>query len=126
MSGEPTRVVIVGGGFAGYNAARALRRALPREASVEIVLVNRTDYFLYLPLLPEVAAAVIDPRRVTVSLPAALPGVRLAQGDVTAVSLENREVTYTDPEGEARVLGYDRLILAAGSVNKLLPIPGVA
>ena len=74
MSGEPTRVVIVGGGFAGYNAARALRRALPREASVEIVLVNRTDYFLYLPLLPEVAAAVVDPRRVTVSIPGSFPG----------------------------------------------------
>jgi NADH dehydrogenase len=123
---EPTRVVIVGGGFAGYHAARALTRALPADADVRITLVNRTDYFLYLPLLPEVAAAVIDPRRVTVSLPAALPGVRLALGDVTGVSTEDRTVTYTDPEGGVRELGYDRLILAVGSVDKLLPIPGVA
>jgi NADH:ubiquinone reductase (H+-translocating) len=122
----PTRIVIVGGGFAGFNAARALTRALPGEADVDIVLVNRTDYFLYLPLLPEVAAAVMDPRRVTVSLPKALPGVRLALGDVRRVSFEDRSVTYTDPEGESHVLGYDRLVLAAGSVNKLLPIPGVA
>lgn len=121
-----TRIVIVGGGFAGFNAARSLRKALPRELGAEIVLVNRTDYFLYLPLLPEVATAVIDPRRVTVSLPAALSGVRLAQGDVTAVNLAGRSIAYTDPEGEVRELGYDRLILAAGSVNKLLPIPGVA
>ena len=112
-----TRTVIVGGGFAGFHAARTLRRALPPDTGAEIVLVNRTDYFLYLPLLPEVAAAVIDPRRVTVSLPAALPGVRLAQGDVTAVSLAERTVTYTDPEGEVRELDYDRLVVAAGSVK---------
>ncbi|PZG07987.1 NAD(P)/FAD-dependent oxidoreductase [Nonomuraea aridisoli] len=126
MSGDPTRVVIVGGGFAGYNAARALLRALPRRSSVEIVLVNRTDYFLYLPLLPEVAAAVIDPRRVTVSIPGTLRGVRFVLGEVTTIAPDEQRLSYTDAEGKPHELGYDRLILAAGSVNKLLPIPGVA
>ena len=120
------RVVIVGGGFAGFNAARALTRALPRGSTTEVVLVNRTDYFLYLPLLPEVATAVVDPRRVTVSLPAVLPGVRLALGSVDSISPADRRVGYTDPEGAAHVLDYDVLVLAAGSTNKLLPIPGVA
>jgi NADH dehydrogenase len=114
--------VIVGGGFAGYEAARSLRKA---DSDTEIVLVNPTDYFLYLPLLPEVAAAVIDPRRVTVSLPATLKGVRLALGEVQSVDLDGKSVAYTDPEGIDHTLTYDRLILAAGSVNKLLPIPGV-
>ncbi|WP_223190532.1 NAD(P)/FAD-dependent oxidoreductase [Nonomuraea terrae] len=126
MSGNPTRVVIVGGGFAGYNAARALLRALPRRSNVEIVLVNRTDYFLYLPLLPEVTTAVIDPRRVTVSIPGTLRGVRLALGEVTTIAPDEQRLSYTDPEGKPHELGYDRLIVAAGSVNKLLPIPGVA
>jgi NADH dehydrogenase len=120
-----TRVVIVGAGFAGYDAARSLTKALPPDSGVEIVLVNPTDYFLYLPLLPEVAAAILDPRRVTVSLPANLPGVRLVLGEVQSVSLGERTVSYTDPEGGSHSLGYDRLVLAAGSVNKLLPIPGV-
>jgi NADH dehydrogenase len=120
------RVVIVGGGFAGFETARSLLKSLPQDSDTEIVLVNPTDYFLYLPLLPEVAAAVIDPRRVTVSLPAALPGVRLALGSVCRIDLDGRVVTYTDPEGRDHELGYDRLVLAAGSVNKLLPIPGVA
>src|SRR3954466_14217155 len=124
MAGK--RVVIIGGGFAGFKAARALRKALPRESDTEIVLVNRTDYFLYLPLLPEVAAGVVDPRRGTVSLPATLPGVRLALGTVDEIAVEDRRVGYTDPEGVRHVLGYDRLGVAAGSVNKLLPDPGGA
>jgi NADH dehydrogenase len=121
-----TRIVIVGGGFAGFHAARSLTRALPPHSGTEIVLVNPTDYFLYLPLLPEVATAILDPRRLTVPLPAALPGVRLALGDVRSVSLDEHRISYTDPEGRNRSLGYDRLVLAAGSVNKLMPIPGVA
>jgi NADH:ubiquinone reductase (H+-translocating) len=121
-----SRVVVVGGGFAGFAAARSLVRTLRPDAAVEVVLVNQTDYFLYLPLLPEVAAAVLDPRRVTVSLPETLPGVRFALGEVTAVHLADHSVSYTDPEGGTHTLGYDRLVLAAGSVNKLLPIPGVA
>jgi NADH:quinone reductase (non-electrogenic) len=120
-----TRIVVVGGGFAGHEAARALSHALP-ESAAEIVLVNPTDYFLYLPLLPEVAAAILDPRRVSVSLPATLPRVRLALGEADAVRVKDHEVDYTDPEGGKHTLGYDRLVLATGSVNKLLPIPGVA
>ncbi|MFD1524551.1 NAD(P)/FAD-dependent oxidoreductase [Pseudonocardia yunnanensis] len=121
-----SRVVIIGAGFAGYDAARSLTRALPPDSGVEIVLVNPVDYFLYLPLLPEVAAGILDPRRITVPIPDTLRGVRLVLGDVASVSLTERTVSYTDPEDRSHSLGYDRLILAVGSVNKLLPIPGVA
>jgi len=121
--GTPNRIVIVGGGFAGFHAARALIRAAP--PGTELVLINKTDYFLYLPLLPQVSAASLDPRRIAVSLTKTLPKVRLALGTADKVSVDRREVTYTDPEGAAHVVGYDRLILTVGSVNKLLPIPGV-
>jgi NADH dehydrogenase len=117
------RAVIVGGGFAGYHAAKSLRKEVGDD--VEIVVLNPTDYFLYLPLLPEVAAGILDPRRVTVSIPETLPGVRLVLGSATGVDFAARSVTYTDPEDREHRIGYDRLVLAAGSVNKLLPIPGV-
>ncbi|MET8851869.1 NAD(P)/FAD-dependent oxidoreductase [Amycolatopsis sp. NPDC004625] len=117
------RAVIVGGGFAGYHAAKTLRKEAGED--VEIVVLNPTDYFLYLPLLPEVAAGILDPRRVTVSIPDTLPGVRLVLGSATGVDFAGRSVTYTDPEDREHRIGYDRLVLAAGSVNKLLPIPGV-
>jgi NADH:quinone reductase (non-electrogenic) len=123
-SGALARVLVVGAGFAGFHAARCLSRRWSGVA--EVVVINSTDYFLYLPLLPEVAAGVLDPRRVSVSLTATLPGVRLLLGDVDVVDLDERRVGYTDPEGTRHDVGYDRLVVAVGSVNKLLPIPGVA
>ncbi|WP_228472746.1 FAD-dependent oxidoreductase [Streptomyces cyaneochromogenes] len=118
------RIVIVGAGFAGYRAARTLSRIARGKA--DITLLNPTDYFLYLPLLPQVAAGILEPRRVTVSLSGTLPHVRLVLGEADALDLDAHTVHYTGPEGDAGTLSFDRLILAAGSVNKLLPIPGVA
>jgi NADH dehydrogenase len=118
------RIVIVGAGFAGFHAAKTLCRVARGRA--EIVLVNPTDYFLYVPLLPEVAGGILEPRRITVSLADTLPEVRLVLGEVEGFDLEDRQVRYETPVGMHREVGYDRLILAAGSVNKLLPIPGVA
>jgi NADH dehydrogenase len=116
-------VVIVGAGFAGHEAARGLTRLARGRA--RITIVNPTDYFLYAPLLPEVATGVLEPRRVTVSLSGTLPGVRLVVGEVDGIDLSRRVVSYTNPEGMAGSLTYDRLLLTLGSVNKLLPIPGV-
>ncbi|MEU9442723.1 NAD(P)/FAD-dependent oxidoreductase [Streptomyces sp. NPDC048304] len=117
-------VVIVGAGFAGYRAARTLARLTRNRA--DVTLLNPTDYFLYLPLLPQVAAGSLEARRVTVSLPGTLNGVRMVLGEADHVDLDARTVHYSDPEGGIGTLGYDRLVLCVGSVNKLLPVPGVA
>jgi NADH:ubiquinone reductase (H+-translocating) len=137
-------VVVVGGGFAGFHAARSLskrlgggppadrrlapvrRRSAGHTRDAEIVLVSATDYFLYLPLLPEVAAGVLEPRRVAVPLAASLPKVDVRLGEVDEIDLDRRRVAWADPEGGRGSVTYDRLLLAVGSVNKLLPIPGVA
>ncbi|MET8243689.1 NAD(P)/FAD-dependent oxidoreductase [Streptomyces sp. NPDC005202] len=118
------RIVIVGAGFAGYRTARALSRLARGRA--DIIMLNPTDYFLYLPLLPQVAAGILEPRRVTVSLAGTLRHVRLVLGEADDIDLDAHTVHYTNPEGNVGTLTYDRLVLAAGSVNKLLPIPGVA
>ena len=114
---------MVGAGFAGYHAARRLVRLARGRA--EIVVVNPNDYFLYLPLLPEVAAGITDPRRVAVPL-ATLRAARLILGSVDHVELDARRLLVTDVEGRETWLDYDRLVLAPGSVNKLLPVPGVS
>ncbi len=132
--GRPQRVVIVGGGFAGFHAARTLSRLVNRRwrrrpaggDQVEVVLISPDDYFLYLPLLPEVAAGILDPRRVAVPLTGLGPGVRLMPGAVDEIDTGGRRVGLADPDGIRRSVSYDRLLLTVGSVGKLLPVPGVA
>ena len=79
----------------------------------------------YLPLLPEVAAGLLHPRNVSVSLPGTLPDVRLILAEATGVDLAGRRVEFCDAEGRRGDISYSRLVLAVGSVNKLLPVPGV-
>src|SRR4051794_632357 len=101
---SPTRVVVVGAGFAGYHAAKTLGRKLGDRA--EIVLVNPTEYFLYLPLLPEVSSGLLDPRRITVSIPGTLKNVRMVLGTVDTIDLGGKKIAYTNPEGERGELTY--------------------
>jgi len=117
------RIVVVGAGFAGFTAARTLAKL--SHGAADIVLINPTDYFLYLPLLPEVMAGILEPRRVSVSLADTLPGVRVILGGADTFDLDGRTVGYTDPDGVKHTLDYHRLVIAVGSVNKLLPVPGV-
>jgi NADH:quinone reductase (non-electrogenic) len=118
------RVVIVGAGFAGFNAARELLRLV--GSSTDIVVINSTDYFLYLPLMPQVAGGQLEPRHLLVSLPRRLRKARFVLGTVDRVDARQKMVSWTGPEGSSGEFSYDRLILTAGSVNKLLPIPGIA
>lgn len=119
-----TRVLVVGGGFGGFHAARELERRLhPSEA--EVVVVSTTNHLLYTPLLPEVAGGILDPRDVTVPLSAGLRS-RLALGRVVDLGVHRRVATLIGPEGDVTEVAWDRLVLAAGSVSRIPPIPGLA
>ena len=125
--GQRPRIVVVGGGFAGFYALRELQRRLTPEQA-ELVLVNPTDYLLYSPLLPEVATGVVEPRHIAVSLRRALPRVRLVLGRVRDVDLAGRSVTVQPVDGgaEPQQLTWDRLALVPGSVTRPPAVPGVA
>lgn len=123
-AGRP-RVVVLGAGFAGYHCLRRLERRLPADEA-EIVAVSPTDYMLYVPLLPDVTAGVLAPRRVAVPLRAHLPRTRLLLGTVTSLDFDERTCSVADVEGRGRVVRYDRLVITCGSVTRLLAVPGVA
>ena len=123
-NGTKKRVVIVGAGFAGFNAARELVRLV--GATTDIVVINSNDYFLYLPLMPQVAGGLIESRHICVSLPRRLRKLRYVVGTVRHVDTRQKVVSWHRPDGGSGEVSYDRLILTAGSVNKLLPIPGLA
>jgi NADH:ubiquinone reductase (H+-translocating) len=109
------RVVVVGGGFAGLQAVRRLRRA-----PVEVTLVDRENYTLFQPLVYQVATGALSPAEIASPLRAVFRrrrDVRVVLGEVAGFDLERREVVVDGlPNGgeEAR-LGYDTLIVAGGS-----------
>lgn len=107
------RVVIIGGGFAGLAAARALR-----HAPVDVTLVDRTNHHLFQPLLYQVATAMLAPSDISVPIRWALRHVRnctVLLGDVKRIDPDRRVVVV---DADAREIPYDRLILAAGMRNQ--------
>ena len=88
-------------------------------------MINSTDYFLYLPLMPQVTGGLVESAHICVSLASRLRKMRFVLGTVTHVDARQKTVSWAGPEGASGQVGYDRLILTAGSVNKLLPIPGI-
>lgn len=126
--GGRRRVLIVGAGFAGFTCARELEKRLgPDDA--ELVLVSPTDYLLYSPLLPEVAAGTMDPRHIAVPLHGHLKRTRVVLGYAVGADLEAQTLTVApidEPADESRrEVGWDRLVLAPGSVTRTFPIPGL-
>jgi NADH dehydrogenase len=109
-----TRVVVVGGGFGGLLAARGLRRA-----EVDVTLVDRQNFFLFQPLVYQVATGSLSSVEVAVPLRQALRrrrNVHVVLGEVTGFDVEARTVQVHDlPNGKARLLEYDVLAVAAGS-----------
>jgi NADH dehydrogenase len=121
----PRDIVIAGGGFGGFYAARTLERVLPATGA-RITIVSDVNFLLYTPLLPGAAAGTLEPRHVVVPLREELDRTELRLGTVTSADPESSTLRYTTPEGDARELGYDHLVVALGSVPRTLPVPGLA
>src|SRR3954451_18180803 len=116
-------VVISGGGFGGLFAARTLERAMPAN-STRITLVNDVNFLLYTPFLPEAAAGTLEPRHVVTPLREILERTYLRLGAIVGHDPAARTVELRTHDGEAEELHYDQLLLALGSVSRVLPVPG--
>src|SRR5215213_3605066 len=114
-------VVIAGGGFGGAAAARELERLMPKQ-SARLVMANETNFVLYTPFLPEAAAGTLEPRHVTTPLRDILKRTFLRIGSVTAHDTAAGTVEIRTHDGETEEQRYDELVLALGSVSRLLPV----
>ena len=119
------RIVVLGAGFAGMFAAKHLRRLAPRD--VEIELVNEVNYFVFQPLLPEVAAGNISASDAVSPLRLLLPGVKFRLARVRSVHFRRNLVQVTDETNHSLTdIPYDHLVLAPGQIVDLTRFPGLA
>lgn len=122
----PKKIVVVGGGFAGVYAARHLERILrPEEA--EISLVNRENYFVFQPLLPEVISGSIGLVDTVSPIRRLCARTRLYTREIESIDLERQIVTLAPAVRPRSIeLPYDCLVLALGTVTDLSGMPGMA
>ncbi|WP_155341924.1 NAD(P)/FAD-dependent oxidoreductase [Acrocarpospora corrugata] len=129
MNLKAKHIVIVGGGYVGMYTALRLQHTLRRElrtGRVRVTVINPQSYMTYQPFLPEAAAGNISPRHVVVPLRRVLSKVRILNGRVSKVHHDHKTVTFEPLVGEPTEIQYDILVMAAGSISRTLPIPGLA
>src|SRR5215217_3358222 len=114
-AGQRHRVVVVGGGFGGLNATRALA-----DADVDVTVVDRTNHHLFQPLLYQVATGIMPAGLIAPALRAVLKkqrNARVVLADVHELDLAAKVVRAERPDGRPLELPYDSLVVAAGATH---------
>jgi NADH:ubiquinone reductase (H+-translocating) len=121
------RIVILGGGFGGVYAALHLERLLGGQSRVEICLVSRDNFFLFTPMLHEIAASDLEITNIVNPLRKLLRQVEVIVGNVDEIDLPNRRVVISQRYQEKlQQFHYDHLVIALGSVTNFYDLPGLA
>lgn len=117
------RVVIIGAGFGGAYTAKHLQKILGGRADIE--LINQTNYFVFQPLLPEVASGTINAQDAVTPLRLMIPGIRFRMAEVRSIDFA-RQVVYLVQGKKQRLLEakYDHLVIASGQETNLSFLPG--
>ena len=123
-SPKQTKIVIVGGGFAGVYAARSLERLWGNSPEVSITLISRENYFLMTPLLFEASSGVLEPRHAVNPIRSMFDEVRFVQANVEAIDIEKRQITAKLTDNHTRQFDFDHIVLALGGVTNKNLIPG--
>jgi NADH dehydrogenase len=121
-----TRVLVLGGGFGGVHTAIHLEKLLGRRTDVTVTLVSHDNFFLFTPMLHEVAASDIDITHIVSPLRALLKRTHVFVGDVEAIDLARRTVTVSHGyEPHRHDLEYDQLVVSLGSITNFFGLPGL-
>jgi NADH dehydrogenase len=122
------KVVILGGGFGGLYTALHLDKTLARDPEVEITLVNKENFFLFTPMLHEVAASDLDITHIVNPIRKMLKRVRFFDGDVELIDLQRKRVIVShglEGQGHDHELEYDYLVLGLGAITNFFNLPGL-
>ncbi|MGH9313676.1 MAG: NAD(P)/FAD-dependent oxidoreductase [Vicinamibacterales bacterium] len=122
----PTRILVLGGGFGGIHAALHLEKTFGADAGVEITLVSRDNFFLFTPMLHEVAASDLDITHIVSPIRTLLRRTTVFVGDVESVDLRRRQVVVAHGfDRHSHGLEYDQLVVALGSITNFYGLPGL-
>jgi NADH:ubiquinone reductase (H+-translocating) len=118
------KILIVGGGYAGFYTAWKLEKKL-RRGEAQVTVIDPRPYMTYQPFLPEVMAGSIEPRHSVVPLRSHLRRTEVVAGTVASIDHASKKVTVpeTGPEFDVR---YDIIVVTAGAVTRTFPIAGIA
>jgi len=108
---KPTRILILGGGFAGTTVALHLERLLRRDPLAEITLIDRENFFTFTPLLPEVPSGSIEPKHIVFPLRALLKRTAVRQAEVKTIDLDRRGAGGFAGSGPASGFRFSRRAL---------------
>ncbi|MGA9149213.1 MAG: NAD(P)/FAD-dependent oxidoreductase [Candidatus Nitrosopolaris sp.] len=122
---SPTRIVILGSGFAAIEVLKKLQNEFNTNNDIEITLVSRDNFILFTPMLPEVASGMIETRNIVTPVRAFCKKAKFYQAKVKSIDLNSMSLTLThaigrqsQPNGwQERILKYDYLVIALGSEN---------
>ena len=126
MPVAPIRILVLGGGFGGVYTALHLERMLAKRSGVEITLVSRENFFLFTPMLHEIAASDLDITHIVSPLRTLLKRTAIFIGDIRSIDLEARRVRVAHGfEPHEHDLPYDHLVIALGSMTNFYGLPGL-
>ena len=121
------RIVILGGGFGGVYAAMHLEKLLARQHAVEICLVSRDNFFLFTPMLHEIAASDLEITNIINPLRKLLHKVEVLVGDVNEIDLPNKRVLISRGyRNSSQQVDYDHLVIALGSITNFYNLTGLS
>ena len=124
--GLTKRILILDGGFAGLYAAMELEKTLTRDPDVEVILVNRENFFLFTPMLHEVAASDLELTTIVNPVRKMLKRVSFFAGEVKSIDLSRRRVMVTHGfDHHQHSLTYDHLVIGLGSITNFCGLPGL-
>jgi NADH dehydrogenase len=122
---DKTRVLILGGGFGGLYAALEFEKR--NDPRFEVTVVNRENFFLFTPMLHEIAASDLDLTNIVNPVRKMIRRVNFFCGDVDKIDIESKQVVVSHGfDRHSHTLEYDHLVLALGSVTNFFNLPGVA
>ena len=120
------RIVILGGGFGGLYTALEIERTIARDADIEVTLVNQDNFFLFTPMLHEVAASDLDMTHIVNPIRKLLKRVQFFQGQVEQIDLESKRVDVSHGVDRHRhQLEYDHLVIGLGNITNYYNLPGL-